>query len=499
MTENEKPAQGFHAKALNSLPWRYLESFGTTFIALAFSIVLARVLGPGDYGTVAILYVFINLSTIIIQMGFGSALIRKIDADDLDYSSVFWLMAAVCTLLYAVLFLASPGIARFYEIPELKRLLRLAALQLFAAPLFSLQNALIARNYRFRTSSVITLISLLLSGGTATLLACRGWGPASLIIYYTMHLALRCLAYFRLVPWKLRFVISRDRIRGLFSFGSKLLLSSLLERAHSEIYSLVVGKRFSSVQLGYYTKGQQFPTQLSDAVVTSIQNVVLPAYSEKQDDPEAMRSLLRRTVRTCAFVTFPALAGLAAIAHPLVELFLGTAWLESVPFLQIFCLAMLGKSITDANLQAYNALGRSDLTLKVNCVRFAVLLGALGISLFFDVRAVAWGFALGNLLSAVLEIAPSGKTIGYGAKEQLRDCGTAAIFSAVMFGCVSLWRLTSLSPVALMVVQMLTGVIVYAGLSELFRLEDYVILKNLLAYYMEGIWNGRSSKKKTGS
>ena len=168
MAQNGQKPQGFHAKALNSLPWRYLESFGTTFIALAFSIVLARVLGPGDYGTVAILYVFINLSTIIIQMGFGSALIRKKDADDLDYSSVFWLMAAVCTLLYAVLFLASPGIARFYEIPELKRLLRLAALQLFAAPLFSVQNALIARNYRFRTSSVITLISLLLSGGTAT-------------------------------------------------------------------------------------------------------------------------------------------------------------------------------------------------------------------------------------------------------------------------------------------------------------------------------------------
>ena len=498
MAQNGQKPQGFHAKALNSLPWRYLESFGTTFIALAFSIVLARVLGPGDYGTVAILYVFINLSTIIIQMGFGSALIRKKDADDLDYSSVFWLMAAVCTLLYAVLFLASPGIARFYEIPELKRLLRLAALQLFAAPLFSVQNALIARNYRFRTSSVITLISLLLSGGTATLLACRGWGPASLIVYYTMHLALRCLTYFRLVPWKLRFAISRDRIRGLFSFGSKLLLSSLLEKAYSEIYSLVVGKRFSSVQLGYYTKGQQFPTQLSDAVVTSIQNVVLPAYSEKQDDPEAMRSLLRRTVRTCAFVTFPALAGLAAIAHPLVELFLGTVWLESAPFLQIFCLAMLGKSITDANRQAYNALGRSDLTLKVNCIHFAVILACLCASLSFGIKAVAWGFALGNLLSAVLEIAPSGKIIGYGAKEQLRDCGTAALFSAVMFGCVSLWSLTSLPPFALMAVQMLTGVTVYAGLGELFRPEDYTVLKNLLIFYVKGIRNGRNNKK-TGS
>ena len=488
---NEKPSQGFHAKALNSLPWRYLESFGTTFISLAVSIVLARVLGPNAFGTIAILNVFINLSNIIIQMGFGSALIQKKDTDDLDCSSVFWLMGAVCALIYAVLFFAAPGIADFYEIPELKGLLRIAALQLFTAPLFSVQNALIARSYLFRESSVVTLVSLILSGGTGIALAYCGWGPVSLIIYYTLHIVLRCVAYLRFVRWKLLFRFSMERIRGLFSFGSKLLVSSLLEKAYTEIYSLVIGKRFSAEQLAYYTKGQQFPMQLSDAVVVSLQSIVLAAYSEKQDDPETIRSLLRRTVKTCALVTFPALAGLAVVARPLVLLVLGEAWLESVPFFQISCIAMAGSSITSVNRQMYNAIGRSDLTLRVNCIHSAVILACLALTLSFGIRAVMWGFAIGSLLSAVLEILPSGKIIGYGALEQLRDCAAALLLTAVMTAVISLWTLTALPPLALMAVQIVSGVAVYALLAELFKVEDYIVLKNLLVFYLRGLKHGR--------
>ena len=487
---DKKKTQGFQTKALNSLLWKSMESFGTTFISFVFSIVLARLLGPDDYGIVAILYVFINLSSIIIKMGFSSALIRKQNADDLDYSSAFWLMALICALIYAGLFAASPAIARFYGISELSPLLRFAALQLFSAPPFSVQNALIAKNFRFRQSSVITLSTLLFSGGVGIVLAANGCGPISLIVYYMLYCILRCVLFLRIAAWKLYFRCSVERVRELISFGSKLLVSSLLERGYLELYSLVIGKSFSAAQLAYYTKGQQFPTLLTDAVVNSVQSIVLPSYSERQDDPQAVRALLKRTVKTCAFITFPILAGLAAVAEPLVRIVLGKAWLESAPFLRIFCAAMLMRNVTAANFEAYNALGRSDVTLKVNSVHFVISLLFLAATLRFGIRAAAWGFVLGNLFSALIEMLPCKKLLGYGVWEQLSDCRTAFLFSAVMFVCVSAWRLVPLAPLAAVAVRVLTGIGVYVCLGEVSRAEDYIVVKNLAIFYLKGIRNG---------
>ena len=486
------PSGAFRHRVLSSLAWKYMETFGSTLASFVISIVVARLLGPKVIGTVALLTVFINWSTIFIQSGFNMALIQRTDIGQQDFSSVFFINSALSIVLYGMLFLGAPLVANYYQIPELRGLLRVLALQLLPGGLVSIQSAIIARRFQFKQAFFRTIITVVISGTIGIYMAYAGYGAWALVIQSVASVYIGCVVFAIAIPWKPSLTFSWARVKGLLGFGGKILISSLLDSFYQEMYSLAIGKRYQAAALGYYNKGKQFPTQIVIAIDSSIQSVMLPAYASKQNDKPAVKAMLRRTISTSSFIVFPILAGLAATADPLIRLLLSEQWIGAVPFLQIYCIVLLTHPLTIANGQAINALGRSDVTLRVNLWKKGVGFAILFLSLLGDIYTVAWGMALSSAIFLVFNISPNKKLIDYGILEQIKDILPYLVISGVMFCIVSLWNLVALAPAVKMLLQIVTGLVVYIGISKLLHMESLNVVIDILKHY----W---SRRKKRGS
>lgn len=482
----------FRHRVLSSLAWKYMETFGTTLASFIISIVVARLLGPKVIGTVALLTVFINWSTIFIQSGFNMALIQRSDINQQDFSSVFYINSALSLALYGILFLSAPLVSRYYQIPELTAYLRILALQLLPGGLVSIQTAIIARRFQFKQAFLRSIITVVISGTIGIYMAYAGFGAWALVVQSVVSVYISCIVFAIAIPWKPSLTFSWARVKGLLSFGGRILLSSMLDSFYQEMYSLAIGKRFQAAALGYYNKGKQFPTQLVIAIDSAIQSVMLPAYASKQEDKAAVKAMLRKTISTSSFIVFPLLAGMAATADPLVRILLSDQWIGAVPFLQIYCIVLLVHPLTIANGQAINALGRSDVTLRVNLWKKAVGFAILFLSLLGNIYTVAWGMVLSSAIFLVFNISPNKKLIDYGVLEQIKDVLPYLALSGAMFCIVYLWNLVALGPVPKILIQVVTGVLVYVGLSKLFRMESLNVVIDILKHYL-------SRRKKHGN
>jgi O-antigen/teichoic acid export membrane protein len=483
-SHKEPAGEAFRHRVLSSLAWKYMETFGITLVSFVISIVVARLLGPKVIGTVALLTVFINWSTIFIQSGFNMALIQRSDINQQDFSSVFYINSAISLLLYGMLFLGAPLVAKYYQIPELTGLLRVLALQLLPGGLVSIQSAIIARKFQFREAFFRSIITVILSGSIGVYLAYAGFGAWALVIQSVASVYIGCIVFAIASPWKPSFVFSWGRVKGLLSFGGRILISSMLDSVYQEMYSLAIGKRFQAAALGYYNKGKQFPTQIVIAIDSSIQSVMLPAYSSKQDDKAAVKSMLRRTISTSSFIVFPILAGMAATADPLVRILLSEQWIGSVPFLQMYCIVLLSHPLTIANGQAINALGRSDVTLKINLWKKGVGFAILFASLLGNIYTVAWGMVISSAFFLVFNISPNKKLIDYGVLEQIKDILPYLALSGGMFCIVYLWNFVALSPALKLILQVITGIAVYLGSAKLFQMESLYVVIDIAKHYL---------------
>ena len=484
----------FRHRILSSLAWKYLETFGITIVSFIISIVVARMLGPEVIGTVALLSVFIGWSTIFIQSGFSMALIQRSDINQQDLSSVFYITSVISVVFYLLLYFGAPLVSSIYQIKELTWLLRILALQLLPGGLISIQNAIIARRFQFKMAFFRSIITVVLSGTLGIYMAYAGYGAWALVVQSVASVFIGAIVFAIAIPWKPSLAFSWTRVKGLLSFGGRILISSFLDSFYYEMYSLAIGKRFQTVALGYYNKGRQFPTQAVIAIDSSIQSVMLPAYSSKQDDLPAVKAMLRRTISTSSFLIFPILAGMAATADPLIRILLSDHWLESVPFLQIYCLVLLSHPLTIANGQAVNALGRSDVTLRINLWKKAIGFTILFVSLLWNIYAVAWGMVISSAIFLAFNAMPNKKLLDYGIWEQIKDCLPNLVLSGVMFGVVSLWNLVSLSSVPKLLMQTLTGICTYVGLAKLFRVESFDVALDIAKHYLKRRKkNGKSS------
>ncbi len=466
--------EGRSGKAASSFAFKLIESFGMQGVSLVVSLVLGWLLTLDDYAVLTLLSVFVAVSQVFVQSGLQTALIQKKDADETDLSSAFLFGLCMAGALYAALFLLAPAIAAYFDMPALKGALRVLALVLFPGALLSVQNAVVARQMAFRRLMAASLSATALSGAVGIGMALCGCGYWALVGQQLSHQL--CLAGWLLVllKWRPRALFSWERVRGLWRFGWKLLLSSLLDTGYSNLRTAVIGKRFPADVLASYNRGKQFPELLMNAVNGSIQSVMLPVLSEQQDDRARMKHMLRRSVMVSSFLVLPLMAGLAAVAEPLISLLLPPRWLPCVPFLRICCIDFAFYPIHTANLQAINAMGRSDVFLKLECVKKAYGLAILAVSVlcFDSVYAIAWGAVASTLLSAIVNAHPNRKLLGYGYLEQMRDVLPSLGLSVAMFGFVcALGRLALPAP-ALLAVQVLSGAAVYAGLALLLRLES---------------------------
>ena len=469
-------------KTLSSLLFKLVESLGNQGLAFVVSLLLARALAPSDYGVLSMLLVFIAIAQVFVQSGLNTALIQKKDVDETDLSSVFFVSFGMAAVFYAILFVLSPWLADFFRMPALKSTLRVMALILLPGSLISVQTAVVSRQMAFRKQMVASLCATVLSGTVGVVMARNGAGYWALVAQQMTNQCALAILLLVLVKWRPHFMFSFARVREHFCFGWKLLVSGLLDTVFTNLRSMVIGRKFSDEALAFFTRGKQFPELAMNAINGSISSVMLPVLSEQQDETERMKQTMRRSVMLSCFVVVPLLAGLAAVAEPLIKLLLTDKWLPCVPFLQLCCIDFALYPIHTSNLSAINAKGRSDVFLRLEIIKkaYGMVILLVSVLCFDSVMAIAWGGVISSVVSAAVNAHPNKELINYGYLEQMRDILPTIVLSLIMFGVVYAMNLLALPTAVLLVLQIIVGVIVYGGLSLLFKLESVQFLYQLL-------------------
>lgn len=468
-----------HTKSIviASLFWKLMERGGTSGIQFIVQIVLARLLLPESFGMVAIISVFISFANIFVQGGFNMALVQKKDADEKDFSSVFFLSLFLACLLYTVIFFTSPYIANFYQVQQLSTILRTLSLTLFIGAFNSIQNAYISRNMMFKRLFFSSLGAVVISGGIGILAAFLGMGIWALVIQQLIsQLTISIILWFT-VKWKPHLIFSFNRIRILFSFGWKLLVSNIIYILYQDLRTLIIGKIYDSSMLGFYNRGESFPKMVVSNIDGSIQSVMFPTFSAHQDDKQKLKNMIRRVIVTSSFLIFPAMVGLSVIAEPLIKILLTDKWIPAVPFLQIFCISNAIRPIQGVNLQIINAMGRSDINLKILFVKRTFEIVVLIISIPFGVYAIALGTAISSFFSMIINIYPNKSLLNYSYKEQFIDVLPSLLLSLIMGAIIYMFNFISIAPYQILIIQIITGFSVYMGLAKIFKLDslNYII------------------------
>lgn len=464
-------------RVLSGLFWKLLENGGAQGVQFLISLVLARILGPKEYGTVGLITIFIIIANVFIQSGFQTSLIQKKDVEEVDFSSVFYLSLAVAVILYLILFFAAPAIGAFYEEPVLVPMVRVLSLTLFFGAVISTQSAVVSRKLEFKKMCISSLAAACGSGIIGIMAACRGMGVWALVLQQLTNNFLLMTVLWVLVPWRPARMFSLTRLKALFSYGWKLLCSSLLDTIYTNVYGLVIGKIYNKSALGYYNRGNQFPQLIVTNLGTSIQAVMLPAFSASQEDRARVKTMVRRAIVTSSYLIFPMMAGMIAVAKPFVTIVLTDKWLPCVPFLQIMCAAYALWPIHIANLQAINALGRSDIFLKLEIIKKIIGVAALLIGIPFGIYVMVGLKAVTDFIGTFINSYPNKKLLDYSFLEQWRDVIPSLLISVVMGAVVYSIQFFITHVWILLFVQIGAGIVIYGGLSLLFKLESFLYLR----------------------
>lgn len=461
-----------------NLFWRFAERCGAQAVSLVVSIILARLLAPEAYGTIALAMVFINILQVFVDSGMGTALIQKKDADDLDFSSVFYFNIAACLVLYAGLFLAAPSIAQFYGDPALTALVRALSLTVVVSGVRNIQQSYVSRHLLFKRFFFSTIGSTLASAVVGIAMAYAGFGVWALVGQSLSNVVTGTIILWATVPWRPRRMFSWQRLKGLLSFGWKLLVSSLLDTGYNNLRSLIIGKLYSSADLAYYNQGDKLPNLVITNINASIDSVLLPTMANEQDDPARVRSMTRRAIKTSTYVMAPLMMGLAACAEPLIRLILTEKWLPCVPFLRIFCITYMFYPIHTANLNAIKALGRSDLFLKLEIVKKIVGLTILLCTMWHGVMAMAYSLLLSSVLSQIINTWPNRKLLRYHYLNQLADILPALLLACAMGLAVYCIQFLGWGDLPTLCVQIPVGAALYLAGSALLRLDSFLYLRS---------------------
>ena len=456
--------------------WRFAERCGAQLVTFIVSIVLARLLAPEDYGVIALVTVFTTILQVFIDSGLGTALIQKKDADDLDFSSVFYFNLIVCLVLYGVMFLAAPFIARFYNNSIYIPLVRVLSLTLIISGVKGIQQSYVSRHMIFKRFFFSTLGGTLVSAIVGIALAYARFGVWALVAQYLCNAAIDTMILWITVPWRPKFIFSWNRLRNLLSYGWKLLASSLLDTGYNNLRSLLIGKIYSSSDLAYYNQGDKFPNVIVSNINTSIDSVLLPTMSDVQDNHIAVKNMTRRAIMTSIYIMAPLMMGLAFCAEPVVRLVLTDKWLPCVPYLRIFCITYMFWPIHTANLNAIKAMGRSDLFLKLEFAKKIVGMILLLVTMRISVMALAFSMVVSSITSQIINSYPNRKLLGYSYLEQLRDIIPSILLAIGMGIVVSFIPLLSLGTFITLLLQILLGGMTYIAGSALFKLESFEYL-----------------------
>lgn len=473
-----------NSNVIKNFIWRFAERCGAQVVSFIVSIVLARILNPKDYGTIALVMVFTTILQVFVDSGLGTALIQKKDADDLDFSSVFYFNFVVCIILYLGMFFAAPLIAEFYGDIELVPVVRVISITIIISGVKGIQQSYVSRNMMFKRFFFSTLGGTIFSAILGIIMAYMGFGVWALVAQQLSNTAIDTLILWITVKWRPKLMFSWKRLKGLLSFGWKLLVSSLLDTVYNNLRNLIIGKIYSSSDLAFYNQGDKFPKVIVTNINASIDSVLLPTMSEAQDDHERVKAMTRRAIKTSTYIMAPLMMGLAFCANPIVKLVLTEKWMPCVPFLQIFCITYMFWPIHTANLNAINAMGRSDLFLKLEIIKKCVGLLLLLTTMRISVMAMAYSLLVSGLISQVINSWPNRKLLKYGYLEQIKDILPSIILAIIMGFLVSLIQLFKWNPVVTLIIEIPLGALIYILGSKILGLESYNYLIDMVKSFV---------------
>ena len=467
-------------KTVKGVIWSAVDRFSAQGIQFIFSILIARLLVPEDYGVIAMIGIFLGVSSSFIDSGFGTALVRKIDRTETDFSTVFYFNNIVAILLYLTLYFSAPAIARFYDTQLLIPVTRIIALGLPIGALSGIHSAKLSIAIDFKARAKISVVSTLLTGSVGLWMGYNGYGVWALVVQSVFASLIRTVMLWGIVKWHPQCVFSWKSFKELFAFGSKLLASGLLDTIYNNIYPLVIGKVFSPSTLGVYAKAKAFAEFPSSNITGILQGVTFPVLSTIQNEEDRLADAYKRFLRISAFVIFPLMLGLSAVADPFIRIVLTDKWENAIYLLQIICFALMWYPIHAINLNILQVKGRSDYFLKLEIIKKVQGVIILCITVPMGIVAMCYGQIVSSLISLIWNTYYTKKLIGYGYWAQMRDLLPVFVHSLIMWGVVLLIECLMPTLWLKLIVGILVGMMYYIGGAYIMKFPEMNELLSIL-------------------
>jgi teichuronic acid exporter len=468
-------ADDLQQKTIHALSWSFLETVAQRGVQFVIGIVLARLLFPEQFGLIGMLTLFIAVAQTFLDSGFGAALIQKREATQTDICSIFYFNILVGLAAAGLLCFVAPWIAAFYRQPILTSLMRALSLTIVINSFGLIQDTILTKQINFKIHTKVSLIAGTLSGIAGITLAILGFGVWSLVIQQIANAFFRAVCLWSFSPWRPALVFSFPALRAMFGFGSRLLVSGLLNQIFDNIYLLVIGKLFSAADLGFFTRAKNMNDLPSQTLSGTVGRVAFPVFSEIQDDSARMKRGVKKALTILVLVNFPVMVGLAVTARPLVLVLLTDKWAPAVPYLQLLCVAGALFPLHLINLNVLQALGRSDLFLRLEIIKKVMIVVNIAITWRWGISAMIYGMIVYSIIAYYLNSYYSGVLIGYSTKEQVVDLLPYVVITALMGGAVYATGLPQYpSQWSLLVAQMIMGLLSYVGLCRVFRLKAFM-------------------------
>ena len=475
-------------KVISSLVWKFSERIIAQSITLIVSMVLARRVTVEEYGIVGIVMIAITIANVFVSNGIGSALIQKKDADDLDFSSVFYINFLVSILVYLGIYFFAPFISVYFDSSILCPMLRILGIRVIIASINSIQHAYVSKNMLFKKFFYSTLVGTCVSGIVGITLAYMNYGAWSIVVQYLTNTIIDTIVLWFTIDWKPKKIFSFDRARTLISYGWKLLLSGLIDTGYTQIRGIIIGHNYSKSDLAFYNQGDKYPQLLVININSSISAVLFPEMSRFQDEKSKVKEITRKAIQISSYILWPMMFGFIAIARPFIELTITERWLPCVPYIQMFCISYGLWPIHTANLQAINALGHSEVFLKLEIIKKCIGLFSLIMCVNISPKAIAGSMIITGIISSFVNAFPNTKYLNYSIKEQLFDIMPSIILSGIM--CLIIYPIVLLqtSNLIKLILQIVVGILVY--------IIGSIISKQKAYYYVLGLLNSVKQHQK---
>ena len=482
---------GLQRKVFSGLIWKFGERIGAQAVSFLVSIILARLLLPSDYGVIALITIFIDIANVFVSSGFGAALVQKKDADEVDFSSVFYFSIVMSWVLYIIVFLGAPAVAGFYDKEILTPVLRVMALKLPLAGVNSVQHAYVQKKMLFKRFFFSTLIGTVGSAVVGIVMAYTGFGAWALVAQYLFNSTMDTVVLWFTVRWRPVWRFSLGRMKYLFGFGWKMLASELIDTSYKQIRSLIIGKVYTEKDLAFYNQGGKLPSLIVTNINSSVSSVLFPAMTLKQDDTGKLKEMVRLSIRVSSYIMWPLMIGLLVISEPIVRLMFTEKWLPCVPYMQIACIQFALEPVQTANVQAVKAMGKGRTYLIMEIVKKLFGIVMIVAVMYQGVMAIAVTAMFVTFFAALVNSTPNRKYLGYTYREQLVDLIPSILLAAAMGICVYGVGRLPVPDLVSIVLQAVSGAASYIIISLAFRVSQFRYIVDILKNFIKVIRNRR--------